>query len=140
MRGNKPVCQWIRSNAITPENRVVTFSILLAVCLIVAGCGQHRADNTQTVALFQAVRTGNTDMVKSLITSQAADINATDERGSTPLLEAARYGHEDICRLLLAAGANAKAKDKDGKTAMMLALQGDHEDVVRVLNEVGVRE
>ena len=28
-------------------------------------------------------------MVKSLVTSQGADVNATDERGSTPLMEAA---------------------------------------------------
>ena len=133
MRGNRPVYQWIRSNR-------VTFSVLLALCFIVAGCNQQRADNTQSVALFQAVRTGNTDMVKSLVTGRGADVNATDERGSTPLLEAARYGHEDICRLLIAAGADVKAKDKDGKTAMMLAIQGDHEDVVQALNQAGVRE
>jgi len=78
-------------------------------------------------------------MVKTLVTTQGADVNAT-ERGSTPLLEAARYGHEDICRLLIAAGANVKAKDNDGKTALMLALQGDHEDVVRVLNQAGATE
>jgi ankyrin repeat protein len=79
-------------------------------------------------------------MVKSLVTSQGADVNATDERGSTPLLEAARYGHEDICRVLIAAGADVKAKDKDGKTALMLAVQGDHEDVVRILNQAGATE
>lgn len=79
-------------------------------------------------------------MVKSLIAGQSVDVNATDERGSTPLLEAARYGHEDICRLLIAAGANLKAKDKDGKTAMRLAVQGDHEEVVRILNQAGATE
>ena len=115
--------------------------ILVALCLVFASCGQQqRAHNTQTVALFQATREGNTDMVKSLIAGQSADVNATDDRGSTPLLEAARYGHEDICRLLLAAGANLKAKDKDGKTAMMLAVQGDHEEVVRILNQAGATE
>ena len=118
----------------------VAFSIVVALSLILAACARQPARNTQTVALFQATREGNTDMVKSLVTSQNADVNATDERGSTPLIEAARYGHEDIARLLIAAGANVKAKDNDGKTALMLAIQGDHEDVVRVLNQAGAAE
>jgi ankyrin repeat protein len=119
---------------------LVTISVLLALCVFVASCGHQPAQTTQTIALFQATRAGNADMVKSLVSSQGADVNATDERGSTPLLEAARYGHEDICGLLIAAGADLKAKDKDGKTALMLAVQGDHEDVVRVLNQAGATE
>jgi ankyrin repeat protein len=83
---------------------------------------------------------GNTDMVKSLLSSPGADVNATNERGSTPLLEAARYGHEDICRVLIAAGADVKAKDRDGKTALMLAVQGDHDQVVRVLKQAGATD
>ena len=79
-------------------------------------------------------------MVKSLVSSPGADVNATNERGSTPLLEAARFGHEDICRVLIAAGADLKAKDNDGKTALMLAVQGDHDDVVRVLKQAGETE
>lgn len=119
----------------------VPFSVLLALCLIAVSCGrQQRADNTQTLALFQATRAGNTDMVKSLVSSRRVDVNARDEHGSTPLLEAARFGHEDICALLIAAGADLKAKDKDGKTALMLAVQGDHEEVVRILNQAGATE
>jgi len=56
------------------------------------------------------------------------------------LLEAARYGHDDICRVLIASGADLKAKDQDGKTALMLAIQFNHNDVVRVLKEAGERE
>ena len=113
------------------------FSILLALCLVVGGCARQRAHNTQTDALFRATVEGNTDMVKSLVSSPGADVNATNERGNTPLLEAARYGHDDICRVLIAAGADVKAKDKDGKTALMLAVQGDHDQVVRVLKQAG---
>ena len=118
-------------------------SVLLAISLIPAGCGRQSATNTsnvQTDALFRATREGNTDMVKSLLSSPGADVNATDERGSTPLLEAARYGHEDICRVLIAAGASLKSKDRDGKTALMLAVQGDHEEVVRILKQAGETE
>ncbi len=116
------------------------FSVLLALCLIVGACAQQRAHNAQTDALFRATREGNTDLVKSLVSSPGPDVNARDERGSTPLLEAARYGHDDISRVLIAAGADVKAKDKDGKTALMLAVQGNHDEVVRVLKQAGETE
>lgn len=116
----------------------LAFSILF--CILFGSCTHQRTRNTQTDALFRATVEGNTDMVRSLVSSPGADVNATDERGNTPLLEAARYGHEDICRVLIAAGANLKAKDKDGKTALMLAVQGNHDDVVRVLKQAGETE
>ena len=116
------------------------FSILLTLCLFLVGCADQRAHNTQTDALFRASVEGNTDMVKSLVSGPGADVNATNERGNTPLLEAARYGHEDICRVLIAAGADVKAKDKDGKTALTLAIQGGHDQVVRDLKQAGETE
>ena len=124
----------------------VSFRKLLALCLAVASCtlftncARQTANNTQTAALFRATREGNTDMVRSLVSSPGAEVNATDERGSTPLLEAARYGHDDVTRVLIAAGADVKAKDKDGKTALMLAVQGNHDEVVRVLKQAGETE
>lgn len=122
-------------------NRRVVVSTLVAFCLFLAGCSrQSPTNNAQVAALFRATREGNTDMVRSLLSSPGVDVNATDERGSTPLLEAARYGHDNICRILIAAGANLKAKDKDGKTALQLAIQGDHDEVVRVLEQAGANE
>ena len=119
----------------------VVLGMLLVFCLTVASCGRQSATNSvQTDALFRATREGNTDMVKSLLSSPGADVNAKDERGSTPLLEAARYGHEDVCRVLIAARADLKARDKEGKTALMLAVQGDHDEVVRVLKQAGETE
>ena len=115
----------------------VAVSVALLLCLIFASCAHQRARNSQTDALFRATIEGNTDMVRSLVSSPGADVNATNERGSTPLLEAARYGHDDITRVLIAAGADVKAKDNDGKTALMLAVQGNHDEVVRVLKQAG---
>ena len=118
----------------------MAFSMLLALNLIFASCAQQSTRNSQTEALCRATREGNTDMVKSLLSGPGAtDVNGACER-STPLLEAARYGHEDITRVLIAAGADVKAKDIDGKTALTLAVQGDHEEVVRVLKQAGATE
>src|ERR1044072_1302476 len=117
---------------------LLAFTILV-ISLLIAGCGQRGAAtrNAQTEALFRATIEGNTDMVRSLASSPGVDVNATNERGSTPLLEAARFGHDDICRVLIAAGADLKAKDNDGKTALLLAVQNNHDDVVRILKEAG---
>ena len=120
--------------------RSLVVSLALVFCVAFGSCAQRQAHNVQTDALFRATREGNTDMVKSLLSSPGADVNARDERGSTPLLEAARYGHDDICRILIANGADIKAKDKDGKTALMLAVQGNHDDVVRLLKQAGETE
>ena len=121
--------------------RRVVFSTFLTFCLLLAGCNRQSAsNNAQVAALFRATREGNTDMVRSLLSAPGIDVNATDETGSTPLLEAARYGHDDICRILIAAGANLKSKDRDGKTALQLAIKGDHNDVVRVLKQAGANE
>ena len=123
--------------------RMMIVGVLLAVSMALAACAQQNtpsARNPQSEALLRAAREGNADTVKALLSSPGADVNATDERGSTPLIEAARYGHDDVARALLAAGANTKAKDKDGKTALMFAVQGGHDEVVRALKQAGATE
>ena len=117
--------------------KFVTFSVAAAMCLLITGCAKQRERSVQTDALFRAVIEGNTEMVRSLLSAPGADVNARNDRGATPLLEAARYGHNDIARVLIAAGANVNAKDNDGKTALMLAIQGNHDEVVRVLKQAG---
>ncbi len=114
-------------------------AILLAVLLVITSCSQH-ARNPQTDALIQAAREGKADTVKALLSGQGVDVNATDNNGNTALLEAARFGHDDVVRVLLTAGANIKARDKQGKTALMLAVQGGHDDVVRALKQAGATE
>jgi ankyrin repeat protein len=136
--GRLPACRSIRKTEIGEKmKKLVTFSMAAAICLTIAGCARQRERSVQTDALFRAVIDGNTEMVRSLLSAPGADVNARNDRGSTPLLEAARYGHNDIARTLIAAGANVNAKDNDGKTALMLAVQGNHEEVVRVLKQAG---
>lgn len=121
-------------------NKSQKFSVLLILCSIFASCARQTGTNVQTDSLFRAVREGNTDMVKSLLSAPGVDVNATDERGNKPVLDAARFGHDEICRILIANGANLKVKDKDGNTALMLAVQNNHNDVVRVLRQAGETE
>jgi uncharacterized protein len=57
--------------------------------------------------------------------------------GLTPLLFAARNGHLDCVRILLAAGADTKLGDPDGTTALILAIINGHYDTAAFLLEHG---
>lgn len=63
------------------------------------------------------------------------DINATDDKGRTPLMLAASRGHAEICRLLLDAGAEARTRDFEGFDAMQMAGGKNRRDVITVLRE-----
>ncbi|KAH9994993.1 ankyrin [Xylariaceae sp. FL0662B] len=58
-----------------------------------------------------------TRLVKTLI-SAGIDIDATNSRGETPLMEAADSHLVEVVEILLAAGANAHLRDKAGTTAL----------------------
>jgi ankyrin repeat protein len=69
-----------------------------------------------------------------LLLSRGAKIDATDDHGSTPLLEASWKGHAVVVRLLLERGANVNAATIDsGATALHEAAGKGHSDVVELL-------
>ncbi len=66
------------------------------------------------------------------------DLEVKDEEyGYTPLLWAARYGHDAVVQLLLEKGADLEAKDKDGWTPLLWAAENGHNAVVQQLLEKG---
>lgn len=65
--------------------------------------------------LLQSTRDGNDGATRQLITL-GAPVNATDARGTTPLMMAARSGNLGIMQFLLARGADTTAADQDGRT------------------------
>jgi ankyrin repeat protein len=72
--------------------------------------------------------------VEDLLKTPGIDVNATDENGNTALLDAARFGHDHVVRVLLAAGANMKVRDKE-KTPLM-----QHHKIARLKdNQVPLR-
>jgi len=82
--------------------------VLLVSSFFVTGCSsaRHASHSQETEALFAAVRAGNPDTVKALLTSPDVDVNAVDEHGNTPLIEAARLGHDKVTTALLLAHAD----------------------------------
>jgi ankyrin repeat protein len=62
-----------------------------------------------------------------------ASLANLSEGGSTPLHEAARNGHVQAVKILLARGADSASVDAEGVTALKRALEGDHDAVARLL-------
>ena len=113
--------------------------VLLVNSLFGIGCSSVRqaTRSQETDALFRAVRAGSPDTVQALLASPNVDVNAVDEHGNTPLIEAARLGHDKVATALLIAHADPSIKNDEGKTALMLAAEGRHDETVRVLTEAG---
>jgi hypothetical protein len=90
-------------------------------CLLTRGANPNAAGPAGRTALHLAVRrTGSLEVCKRLAEA-GADINATDEQGSTPLIEAIHSEQLDIARWLLDNHADVNAKDRQGHTAFYYA-------------------
>ena len=115
--------------------------LITTLALCVFGCNSAKRATTtpETDALLRAARAGNADTVKSLLASPNVDVNGVDADGNTALIEAARFGHDDVITALLVARADVNAKNKQGKTALMLASEGGHDECVRLLTQASAR-
>lgn len=89
-------------------------------------------------ALFFAVMHRNRALVDLLI-AKGADINQTDDSGSTPLMWAAydENGDAALVNLLIAKGADVSASNKAGETALAWALRRGYTPVVEALKKAG---
>jgi hypothetical protein len=76
--------------------RTATLGIAVSVVFVIAGCGvaKRATRSPETDALLRAARAGNADTVRTLLASPNVDVNGVDEHGNTPLIEAARFGHD----------------------------------------------
>src|ERR1035441_8669986 len=79
------------------------------------------ANNAQ-VTIFDAAAGGYMEIVKSQLKTNAALVTITDDNGWTALQFAARNGHLDMVKLLLANKADVNATGRGGMTALRAAL------------------
>ena len=118
---------------------VTTPLLILLLLLALQGCSvtKRATRSPETDALLQAARAGNADTVRTLLASPNVDVNGVDDHGNTPLIEAARFGHDDVVTALLIAKADVKIKNDEGKTALILAAENGHDETVRMLTQAG---
>ena len=119
--------------------RLLISVFIVSLVFAIQGCNTaKRASRTsETDALLRAARAGNADTVKSLLSSPNVDVNGVDDLGNTPLMEASRFGHDEVVTALLVARADVKAKNNDGKTALTLAAEGGHDETAKLLTQAG---
>ena len=123
-------------------NRIKLASLLLAMVSAACSGGATTKEtrSPESDALLRAARAGHAETVQTTIAVPGADVNVRDENGSTPLIEAAHGGHDDVVQALLVARADVKVKDKRGKTALMYASEGGHNEIVKLLRQAGAAE
>jgi hypothetical protein len=82
---------------------------------------------------------GMTSSVMRMLEMKSIDVEAklSDELQWTCLMEAAYFGHFDICRLLVNKGAQMEAKDVSGDTPLHWAAGSGHLEIVRLLCDRG---
>jgi ankyrin repeat protein len=90
-------------------------------------------------ALHVACLAGNASIAAALLDA-GADVNARDEHGVTPLLEAARAGSRDVLGVLAPRQPDCGASDASGRNALAIACQSSRcdSDLVAQLLAMGV--
>jgi ankyrin repeat protein len=83
--------------------------------------------------LHVAAGTGKLEMVKLLVISYKANVNARDKLGRTPLFLSARNGKEDVVAFLLENGASKEQEDRMGNTACSVATGQTEWKIVKLL-------
>ena len=87
--------------------------------------------------LCLAIRNNHRSIV-NLLLSTKLNINAiSQDRGNTPLMDAAALGNNDIVKDLIDAGADLNEKSKNGQTALILAVGQGTINVAETLIEEG---
>ena len=87
--------------------------------------------NYSDTSLINAVRRNDVDLIKRLL-RDGADAKATNNRGETPLMFAARKGDDKMVEILLP-NSDAKAVPLSGYTALMLATKYGSVPMVKLL-------
>ena len=89
--------------------------------------------------LCEAAEEGSVSKCRQLL-AVGSDVEEKDEDGFTPLLNAAYFGHNEVCELLLDMGkANIEETTTDGATALMGAATKGHASTVALLLSKGAR-
>ena len=94
-------------------------------------------DEEGLTALHLAALSGNVAALELFLSSQAADVDQTDQSGHSALHWAAVCHRIDCVRLLCQHGAQADLRDHEGAGALHYAVQADWADLVGALLEGG---
>lgn len=87
----------------------------------------------ESAALRTAASNVDLKRVQALLEDNPALVDGKDERGGTPLHEAARNGHRKVAAMLVVHGARIDAEDSEGNTPLHLAAENGNPNIVELL-------
>ncbi|HUQ39136.1 MAG TPA: ankyrin repeat domain-containing protein [Acidimicrobiales bacterium] len=91
------------------------------------------ARNDMKVQALHSATAGRHHEVVELLLAAGADVNARQQGGWTPLMQAAHHGDMELVDMMLAYGADPTATVDDGRDAAALAAEGGHDAVAEIL-------
>ena len=101
--------------------------LITIAAVVLVGCGPR-------MSIHEAAGDGNIEAVKKHLAA-GTDVDAKNEKGMSPLIQAAWGGHKEITELLIAKGADVNAKDDDGDTPLLYAYS--HLEIANILRKHG---
>lgn len=85
--------------------------------------------------IVEYVQLGDQEIVASMLKSKDFDVNAPNDQGLLPLVEAAKRNDDPMVKILIAAGADATKKDSDELNALEWAnIHGNAQMTLLLLN------
>jgi hypothetical protein len=109
--------------------------------LLVEGANPNEGRFLGASALLMSLGTYNVEAAELLI-SAGADVNVTDEKGSTTLMLAAynEAGDDRLVKRLIELGVDVNAKNRKGETALQWALRRGSTPAAAALRKAGARD
>ena len=114
-------------------NAARTGNTTAASLLIDAGVPPDKKDYHGTTPLWLAARYGHEGVVRTLLATNAVDVNVRSASGRTPIFWAAAKGYLEVVKLLLEHGAEYDYVDKDGQSPLSAAQDRGSDKVVEIL-------
>lgn len=133
------------SRATTAKNKMITLlsrkclaSVIVTMAVALLSCTRY--SHSLEVSLYVAACDGDLSKTKKLL-MLGANVNATDDRGYSPLMVAeactTRPGRPELVELLIAKGAAVNLQARNGRTALMYAAKNGDTQAVKALLKSG---
>ena len=97
----------------------------------------HKIIDLEIIDLDSLTKRAHSDDMIYLIKAYKCKVNATDNKGHTPLHEAALVGSKEACEVLIKRGAKVNATDNKGHTPLHEAALVDSKEACEVLIKNG---
>ena len=106
--------------------------------LLAGGADPNAAQANGVTPLMTGARTGDLNVVRTLLAHGADVTVALPATGQTALMWATAEGHRDVMRELITAGADVHAQSKIGFTPLLFAARNGDVEAAKMLISAGV--